>query len=77
MIERFLRRLFPLRSGEWSIALLMFAYSFLAMSAWNIVRPVTRSKFIDALGADNLPYVQLAAGVLIGVLMHFYTGAVS
>ncbi len=77
MIERFLRRLLPLRSGEWSIALLMFAYSFLAMSAWNIVRPVTRSKFIDALGADNLPYVQLAAGVLIGVLMHFYTGAIS
>ena len=54
----------------------MFAYSFLAMSAWNIVRPVTRSKFIDALGADNLPYVQLAAGVLIGVLMHFYTSAI-
>ena len=46
------------------------------MSAWNIVRPVTRSKFIDALGSDNLPYVQLAAGVLIGVLMHFYTGAI-
>ena len=58
MIERFLRRLLPLRSGEWSDALLMFSYSFLAMSAWNIVRPVTRSKFIDALGADNLPYVQ-------------------
>ena len=57
-------------------ALLMFAYSFLAMSAWNIVRPLTRSKFINELGADNLPYVQLAAGILIGVLMHFYTGAI-
>ena len=56
--------------------LLMFAYSFLAMSAWNIVRPLTRSKFINDLGADNLPYVQLAAGILIGVLMHFYTGAI-
>ena len=76
LTERILSRLLPLRGGEMSGALLMFAYSFLAMSAWNIVRPVTRSKFIDALGADNLPYVQLAAGVLIGVLMHFYTGAI-
>ena len=55
MIQRVLRRVLPLRSDESSVALLMFAYSFLAMSAWNIVRPVTRSKFIDALGADNLP----------------------
>jgi ATP:ADP antiporter, AAA family len=77
MMDRVLRRLLPMRSGEFSVALLMFAYSFLAMSAWNIVRPVTRSKFIDALGSDNLPYVQLAAGVLIGVLMHFYTAAIS
>ena len=76
MIQRVLRRVLPLRSDESSVALLMFAYSFLAMSAWNIVRPVTRSKFIDALGADNLPYVQLAAGVLIGVLMHLYTNAI-
>ena len=48
----------------------MFAYSFLAMTAYNILKPITRSKFISDLGADNLPYVQLAAGVLIGVLMH-------
>src|SRR5688500_14090130 len=76
LTERILSKVVPLRSGEITGALLMFAYSFLAMTAWNIVRPVTRSKFIDALGADNLPYVQLAAGVLIGVLMHFYTAAI-
>ena len=54
----------------------MFAYSFLAMTAYNILKPITRSKFITALGADNLPYVQLAAGVLIGVLMQVYSRAI-
>ncbi len=55
----------------------MFAYSFLAMTAYNILKPITRSKFITALGADNLPYVQLAAGVVIGVLMHVYSWAIA
>jgi hypothetical protein len=42
---------------------MMFAYSFLAMTAYNILKPITRSQFITALGADTLPYVQLAAGL--------------
>ena len=54
--------------------LLMFLYSFLAMTAYNIIKPITRSKFIADLGADNLPYVQFAAGVLIGFLMQGYSG---
>jgi AAA family ATP:ADP antiporter len=62
-----------LRGGEGSTALLMFAYSFLAMTAYNIFKPITRSKFISDFGADNLPYVLLVAGLLIGVLMHQYT----
>jgi AAA family ATP:ADP antiporter len=60
------------RRGEAGTAWLMFAYAFLAMSAYNIVKPVTRSQFISSLGADNLPYVQLAAGLLIGVLVYIY-----
>lgn len=50
----------------------MFAYSFLAMTAYNVLKPITRAKFIADLGADNLPYVQLAAGVLIGLAMTLY-----
>jgi AAA family ATP:ADP antiporter len=60
------------RRGEAATAWLMFAYAFLAMSAYNIVKPVTRSQFISSLGADDLPYVQLAAGVLIGLLVYAY-----
>ncbi|HET7292519.1 MAG TPA: Npt1/Npt2 family nucleotide transporter [Vicinamibacteria bacterium] len=70
--RRLLAPLVQVRDGESATALWMFAYSFLAMTAYNVVKPATRSKFIADLGADNLPYVQLAAGALIGVAMHFY-----
>ena len=55
--------------------LLMFAYSFLAMTAYNIVQPITRSQFINDLGAINLPFVDLFAGFLIAVIMLGYTRA--
>lgn len=60
------------RQGENLTAVLMFSYSFLAMTAYNIVKPLTRSNFISSLGADNLPYAQLAAGGVIGALMVAY-----
>jgi ATP/ADP translocase/HEAT repeat protein/CRP-like cAMP-binding protein len=78
--HRFLRLLAPvvqLRQGESTTAALMFAYSFLAMTAYNIVKPITRSKFISDLGADNLPWVQLGAGLLIGVIMHAYARTIA
>src|SRR4029453_19098891 len=41
------------------------------------VKPVTRSQFISSLGADNLPWVQFGAGLIIGVLMQAYTKAIA
>ena len=76
-IRRLLAPLVQLREGESTTAALMFAYSFLAMTAYNIVKPITRSKFISDLGADNLPWVQLGAGLLIGVIMHAYARAIA
>lgn len=49
-IRRLLAPLVQLREGESTTAALMFAYSFLAMTACNIVKPITRSKFISDLG---------------------------
>ena len=72
-LRRVLSPVVQLREGELSTGLMMFAYSFLAMTAYNVIKPITRSKFISSLGADNLPYVQLAAGLLIGVLMQGYS----
>jgi AAA family ATP:ADP antiporter len=77
LLGRLFGRVVTLQQGEAATAPLMFAYSFLAMTAYNIVQPITRSKFISSLGADNLPYVELAAGVLIAVLMHLYVMTVA
>ena len=75
-IRRALAPVAELREGEARTALMMFAYSFLAMTAYNILKPITRSKFISGLGADNIPYVQLAAGLLIGIIMERYSALV-
>src|SRR4030095_1103675 len=73
--NRVISRLTGARSGERTVAFLMFAYSFLAMTSHNILKPVFKSKFIDQLGSDKLPYVLLASSVLIGVLMNLYSSA--
>ena len=72
MLQRLLSPIVEVRKEESFTAFLMFAYSFLAMTAYNAIKPLTRSKFITDLGADNLPYVLLAAGFIIGILMTGY-----
>jgi ATP/ADP translocase/HEAT repeat protein len=67
----------PLREGEAGTALLMFLYSFLAMTSYNIAKPLSRSQFISSLGADNLPYVQLGMGILIGFIMQAYVKTIA
>jgi ATP:ADP antiporter, AAA family len=74
LANRVIARLTNTRSDERTVALLMFAYSFLVMMSHNILKPVTKSKFIDQLGSDNLPYVLMASSVLVAVVMHGYSG---
>ena len=76
LLYRMLGSVTSIRPDETTPAALMFAYSFLAMTSYNILKPITRSQFITALGADNLPYVLFVAGLLIGVVMHLYTSAI-
>ena len=77
LIARLLRPVVQLRDGEPTTALLMFLYSFLAMTSYNIIKPIVRSEFIGSFGADNVPYVTFAMGVLIGAIMQGYTKLVS
>ena len=77
LAARWLAPIAELRPGEGGTALLLFLYSFLAMTSYNIVKPVTRSQFISSLGADNLPWVQFGAGMLIGLLMQVYTRVIA
>src|SRR5688572_2096029 len=67
--------LLAFRQGDGVIAALLFAYSFLAMTSYNILKPLTRSRFISDLGSANLPYVLLAGAVVVGVVMHWYAAA--
>jgi ATP/ADP translocase/HEAT repeat protein/CRP-like cAMP-binding protein len=69
--------LVEVRKQEAATALLMFGYAFLAMTAYNIIQPLTRSKLIDSLGAVNVPWVVLGSGLVIGGLMLAYTRIVS
>lgn len=72
-LHRTLAPLVDVRKEETATALLMFLFSFLVMFAYNIIQPLTRSTLINSLGAVNVPWVQLGAGLIIGVLMVGYT----
>ena len=73
LIQRVLTPIVQVREEERTTLLAMFLYSFLAMTSYNIVKPLATAKFISDLGADNLPYVLLVAGVAIGVIMQWYS----
>lgn len=75
MLQRILAPIVEVREEEGLTAVLMFAYSFLAMAGYNVVKPATRSQFIDSLGANNIPYVQLVAGLIMGFVIQGYTSA--
>ena len=49
MLRRLLRPIVEIRDEEAATLVLMFAYSFLAMTGYNILKPITRSKFITAI----------------------------
>jgi ATP/ADP translocase/CRP-like cAMP-binding protein len=75
MLQRILSPIVDVRREESFTAFLMFAYSFLAMAGYNVIKPATRSQYINSLGADNLPYVQLVAGLIMGFVIQGYTSA--
>ncbi|HXH07230.1 MAG TPA: Npt1/Npt2 family nucleotide transporter, partial [Vicinamibacterales bacterium] len=71
-LQRVLSPLVDVRREEAPTAALLFAYSFLAMAAYNVIKPITRSAFIRDLGADNLPWMPLVTAFLIAGLMSGY-----
>ena len=76
MLQRILRPLWSnLREEEGVTALLMFAYSFLAMAGYNVVEPATRSQFDPLARSRHIPYVQLVAGLIMGFVIQGYTSA--
>ena len=72
-IRRLLSPILTLREGEAATAVMMFIYSFLVMTAYNNIKPSATGKFIADVGADNLPWVMLFAGVGMGFIMQYYS----
>ena len=77
IVHRLLSPVVQVREEESTSLLLLFLYSFLAMTSYNILKPLATGKFIAVLGAENLPYMILVAGPLIAVIMQVYTGLIS
>src|SRR6476661_7181553 len=77
LTQRMLKPFVEMREGEGRTLLLMFLYSFLAMAGYNVIKPATRSQFIDSLGTQYLPHVLLLVGVLGGVVVQGYNRGMS
>ncbi|MBN1566705.1 MAG: HEAT repeat domain-containing protein [Acidobacteria bacterium] len=77
LLVRMLKPFGQIRQKEALTAFLMFFYSLLVVAAYTVIEPVTRSKFMASLGPDNLPYVELVTGTLIGFIMAAYSWAMA
>lgn len=69
---RLFRRIFDIRPEEVRVTLLMFTYFATIMAAYYIIKPATRSLFMQDLGARNLPYVYLGTALLIGFVASMF-----
>ncbi len=77
VLHRLLSPIVQVREEESITLFLMFLYSFLAMTAYTIIKPLATGTFIATLGAENIPIMILVAGPLIAVIMQVYTAAIS
>jgi AAA family ATP:ADP antiporter len=77
IVQRLLSPVVQVREEESTTLLLMFLYSFLAMTAYNILKPLASGTFIAVHGAENLPIMVLTAGPLIAVIMQVYSAVIA
>ena len=77
IVHRVLSPIVEVREEESTTLLLLALYSFLAMTAYNILKPLATATFIDVHTVENLPIMILAAGPVIGVIMQAYTAGIA
>lgn len=68
-MKKLLAKIVDMRTGEGFRAFAMFAYFFSVIAAYYVVKPATRSLFIQNLGADKLPFVYILTALVIGVVV--------
>jgi len=72
-MNRFLSKLFDIREGEESNALLMFSYIFLIIASLLIVKPVRNSLFLTHFGISKLPYAFILVALAAAAITNFYS----
>jgi len=69
-LRRWMHTVVDIRKGEYATVAWMFAYGFLAITSYYVIKPARNSIFVDRVGADQLPWVYiLTAVVVLGVMV--------
>lgn len=63
------KRFVHIRPGEGRKVLLTFLYFFLIITAYYVIKPVSRSLVLDGLGHRMVPYMDLISAILMGPIV--------
>lgn len=66
------KRLIQVRAGEGPKVLLTFLYFFLIITAYYVVKPVSRALVLNDLGSRLVPYVDLISAVIMGPMVWLF-----
>jgi ATP/ADP translocase len=66
------KRFAQIRPGEERKVLLTFLYFFLIITAYYVIKPVSRSLVLGELGSRMIPYVDLVAAILMGPVVTLF-----
>src|SRR3979411_3316383 len=67
------RSLFDVRKGEGRSNALMSFHLMLVLFAYYIIKPVSRSMFLNKFDIDKLPYLYVLIAAVGGLLAYLYT----
>jgi len=70
------KRFVQIRPGEGRKVFLTFLYFFLIITAYYVVKPVSRSLILGGLGSRMVPYVDLVCAVLMGPVVTLFARSV-
>jgi len=69
---KFINRFLNLRPGEFVRGLPLFSYYFLIIASYVMGQVARAALFLDKFTAAEMPYVDIASAVLVGIVVAFY-----
>ncbi len=70
------KRLLLIRPGEGRKVFLTFLYFFLAITAYYVIKPVSRALVLDDLGHKMVPYIDLVCAIVMGPIVTLFAKSV-